>query len=69
MKDLLELYRNYLFALQEREEYGDRYGDTDELIETYEKTLKLKRANPVKDHRGGPWNTYPDSARKGKIKE
>ena len=27
MKDLLELYRNYLFALQEREEYGDRYGD------------------------------------------
>jgi hypothetical protein len=69
MKDLLELYRNYLFALQEREEYGDKYGDTDELIETYQKTLKLTRANPVKDPRCGPWNTYPDSARKGKRKE
>jgi hypothetical protein len=39
------------------------------LIETYEKTLKLKRANPIKVHRGGPWNTYPNSARKGKRKE
>jgi hypothetical protein len=64
MKDLLELYRNYLFALQEREEYGDRYGDTDELIETYEKTLKLTRANPVKDPRCGSLKNYPESARK-----
>lgn len=39
MKDLLEIYRNYLFALQEREEYGDKYGDTEELIEQYEKEL------------------------------
>ena len=41
-KNLLELYRNYLFALQEREEYGDKYGDTDELINQYEKNLKIK---------------------------
>lgn len=43
MKDLLMLYRNYLFAIQERQEYGDRYGDTDELMEMYEKRLNLKR--------------------------
>lgn len=36
----LEIYRNYLFALQEREEYGDKYGDTDELMEIYKNKLK-----------------------------
>jgi hypothetical protein len=41
-KNLLELYRNYLFALQTREEYGEQYGDTDELIEQYEEKLKIK---------------------------
>ena len=41
-RNLLELYRNYLFALQEREEYGDKYGDTDELINQYEEKLKIK---------------------------
>ena len=40
MKDLLTLYRNYLFALKEREEYGDKYGDTDELIKMYEDELE-----------------------------
>ncbi len=40
MKDMLILYRNYLFALSEREEYGDKYGDTEELIEMYEMKLK-----------------------------
>ena len=34
------IYRNYLYALREREEYGDRYGDTIELIEMYENKLK-----------------------------
>ena len=38
----LILYRNYLFALKEREEYGDRYGDTDEIIKNYEEDLKIK---------------------------
>lgn len=40
MKDLLEIYRNYLFMLQEREEYGTKYGDTDELLKIYEKKLE-----------------------------
>ena len=41
-KDLLTLYRNYIFALQERQEYGEQYGDTDEIIEQYEEKLKIK---------------------------
>ena len=41
-KDLLTLYRNYIFALQERQEYGDKYGDTDEIIKQYEEKLKIK---------------------------
>ena len=40
MKELLELYRNYLFALQEQREYGEKYGDTKELIEMYEDRLE-----------------------------
>lgn len=38
----LILYRNYLFALKEREEYGDKYGDTDEIIKNYEENLNIK---------------------------
>lgn len=38
--ELIILYRNYIFALQEHEEYGDIYGDTDELIEMYKKKLE-----------------------------
>ena len=41
-KDLLMLYRNYIFALQTREEYGTQYGDTDEIIKQYEENLKIK---------------------------
>ena len=40
MKDLLILYRNYLYALQEQQEYGEQYGDTKELIEMYEDRLE-----------------------------
>lgn len=40
--ELLMLYRNYLFALQTREEFGDKYGDTDELIKMYEEKLNIK---------------------------
>lgn len=39
MTDLLELYRNYLFSLQNRAKYGDKYGDTEEIIKMYEKKL------------------------------
>lgn len=41
-KDLLTLYKNYIFALQTREEYGTQYGDTDEIIKQYEEKLKIK---------------------------
>ena len=41
-KDLLTLYKNYIFALQTREEYGEKYGDTDEIIKQYEEKLKIK---------------------------
>lgn len=39
-EDLIIIYRNYLYALEERKIYGDRYGDTDELIKIYEKKLE-----------------------------
>ncbi len=48
MKDLLIIYRNYLFAIQEREEFGDKYGDTEELIKIYELKLKNIIDNPKK---------------------
>lgn len=41
-KDLLTLYKNYIFALQTREEFGEKYGDTDEIIKQYEEKLKIK---------------------------
>ena len=46
--NIIEIYKNYLFALQTREEYGDKYGDTDEIIKQYEDILenngiKIKR--------------------------
>jgi len=40
LTDLYITYRNYLYALQEREEFGDKYGDTKEIIEIYEKELE-----------------------------
>ena len=50
MKDLLELYYNYLFTLKEREEYGNTYGDTDEFMEMYEDELK-KHGVKVKEQK------------------
>ena len=50
-KNLLELYRNYLFALQAREEYGDKYGDTKEIIENYEEQLKIKVRDKTKENK------------------
>lgn len=38
--DLLKIYCNYLFAIEERKEYGEKYGDTEELIRMYENYLK-----------------------------
>lgn len=41
-QDLITLYKLYLFALQERQEFGEKYGDTDEIIKQYEEKLKIK---------------------------
>ena len=48
MKDTLEMYRNYLATLQYHQEYGDRYGDTQELIEMYEEKLQIKKVKKPK---------------------
>lgn len=48
IKDKLEMYRNYLVTLEYHKEYGDKYGDTEELIKTYEKILQIKKNNPTK---------------------
>ncbi len=48
--DLFELYRNYIFSIEERKEYGDQYGDTEEILSIYEKKLEkvLKKENREK---------------------
>ena len=48
-KDLLMLYRNYIFALQTRKEFGEKYGDTDEIIKQYEEKLKIKSLSGEKN--------------------
>lgn len=50
-KDLLMLYRNYIFALQERQEFGEKYGDTEELLKQYEEKLKIKRLGKENEKR------------------
>lgn len=52
-KDKLTLYRNYLATLEYNKEYGNKYGDTKELIEIYEKKLEIK-----KDERKGKRNRF-----------
>lgn len=42
-KDLLKTYRNYLYSLQYRKEFGSKYGDTIELIKMYKKELKINK--------------------------
>ena len=43
MKDTLQMYMNYLYSLRERQEHGEQYGDTDEIINMYEKDLGIKK--------------------------
>lgn len=47
-KDKLTLYRNYLATLEYNKEYGNKYGDTKELIEIYEKKLEIKKDEQIK---------------------
>ena len=42
-KDLLMTYRNYLYSIRYREEFGSKYCDTKELINMYEKELKINK--------------------------
>ena len=49
MKDTLQMYKNYLYALRERQEYGNQYGDTDEIINMYEKDLGIKGEETMQD--------------------
>lgn len=39
---IIVLYKIYLYAIREREEYGDLYGDTDEIIRLYEEELEKR---------------------------
>ena len=48
-KDKLTLYRNYLATLEYNKEYGNKYGDTKELIEIYEKKLEIKNVQKEKE--------------------
>jgi len=50
MKDTLQMYMNYLYSLRERQEYGNQYGDTDEIINMYEKDLGIKQEQQVPDY-------------------
>ena len=50
MKDELQMYMNYLYALRERQEYGNQYGDTKEIINMYENDLGIKKEEPVQDN-------------------
>ena len=46
--DLLMLYKNYLYAMREREVHGEKYGDTEELIKNYEEELiKVTKNNKI----------------------
>lgn len=46
-ENIIEIYNNYIHLIQNNQEYGDKYGDTKELIEIYEK--KLIKAKILKE--------------------
>ena len=47
-KNILELFKNYLHSIEIKKEYGELYGDTDELINMYEKELEKNGIKLVK---------------------
>ncbi len=49
MKDTLQMYKNYLYALRVRQEYGNQYVYTDEIIKMYENDLGIKKIEPSTD--------------------
>lgn len=49
MKDILMMYKNYLYALQWAKEFGNKYGD-EEAVKMYERQLrKAKEENEDKN--------------------
>ena len=38
--EILTIYKNYLYSIEERKTYDDLYGDTDELMLLYEEELE-----------------------------
>lgn len=46
--NLIDLYLNYLHALEVRRLYGTKYGDTDEIIKMYEEQLQQKSLKLIK---------------------
>ena len=44
-ENIIEIYLNYLHTIRIREEYGDLYGDTDEIIKYYENKINKYLSN------------------------
>lgn len=44
-ENIIETYLNYLYAVRMHEEYGDLYGDTDDIIKYYENKINKYLAN------------------------
>lgn len=62
MKNLITLYKLYLYALEERERYGEKYGDTEEIIEMYEKKLKIKEKRKKREKaNNNNWHIVSDN--------
>ena len=51
MKNLITLYKLYLYALEERERYGEKYVDPEDIIEMYEIKLKIKKKEKINEFR------------------
>lgn len=45
--DLFTIYKNYLYSLKIKEEYGSKYGDTNEIIKMYEEELKKYKIKKI----------------------
>jgi len=44
-ENIIEIYLNYLYAIRMHEEYGDLYGDTDDIIKYYENKINKYLSN------------------------
>lgn len=44
-ENIIEIYLNYLHVVRMHEEYGDLYGDTDDIIKYYENKINKYLVN------------------------